>query len=217
MDNNIGDFETNVFINCPFDLEYRRMLHALIFTLIKYGLEPRIALILKDSGVVRIDKIKEMIEHSKFSIHDISRMEFLKDGDSPRFNLPFELGLDFGCRFYGADKLKDKNLLILEEEKFRYREVISDISGNDVEAHNSKVEAMVRLVWDWYCDVIGETSENWKDVWYRFNEFQTHFEKESKESGFDDSDIENISIKQYIELVKIWLGKIKEQEEVSSR
>lgn len=108
MVQNTGIFEKNVFINCPFDPDYRKMLYALVFTVIKCGLVPRIALERDDSGEERINKIKKLIRCSKYSIHDISRMEPLKEGDLPRFNLPFELGLDLGCRTYGKGRLVTK-------------------------------------------------------------------------------------------------------------
>lgn len=37
-------FESNVFINCPFDDEYKPLLRALLFSVIDLGFEPRIAL-----------------------------------------------------------------------------------------------------------------------------------------------------------------------------
>ncbi len=105
----MGDnFERNIFINCPFDSDYKPLLRALIFIILICGLEPRIALERDDCGEERIDKIKDLIKNSKYSIHDISRMEPLKKGDLPRFNLPFELGLDMGCRTYGEGKLATK-------------------------------------------------------------------------------------------------------------
>ena len=73
-------------------------------------------------------------------------MEPLKNGDLPRFNLPFELGLDLGCRTYGKGRMVTKKCLILDKERFRYMRVISDISGNDIRAHNGKDKDLIREV-----------------------------------------------------------------------
>ena len=54
-------FKDNVFINCPFDVEYYSLLRPLVFTVIYLGLRPRIALERTDSGETRIAKIIELI------------------------------------------------------------------------------------------------------------------------------------------------------------
>jgi len=71
-------FETNVFINCPFDKEYKPLLRALLFVVIDCGFEPRIASESIDSGEIRVEKIKNLIKASRYSIHDLSRMETLR-------------------------------------------------------------------------------------------------------------------------------------------
>jgi hypothetical protein len=68
------NFTNSVFINCPFDNEYLPLLKPLLFILIKLGFNPRIALERSDSGEIRLNKILELIESSKFSIHDLSRL-----------------------------------------------------------------------------------------------------------------------------------------------
>jgi hypothetical protein len=78
-------FEKSVFINCPFDSEYRPLLNALIFTLIKFGFIPRIALESSDSGVLRITKILELIKESKYSIHDLSRLQAKRENEVSNF------------------------------------------------------------------------------------------------------------------------------------
>lgn len=143
------DFNRNIFINCPFDRDYKPMLRALVFTVIDCGFEPRIATESADSGEVRVQKIKKLIEESCYSIHDISRIEPLREGDLPRFNMSFELGLDLGCRDFGTGYLSEKKCLILETEKYRYQKVLSDISGNDIKAHKSEPETLLRQVRNW--------------------------------------------------------------------
>ena len=98
MSGDLRRFERQVFINCPFDAGYRPLLQALLFTLLDAGMEPRIALESADSGQTRVQKLYQLIRDCGLSIHDISRMEPLAAGELPRFNLPFELGLDLGCR-----------------------------------------------------------------------------------------------------------------------
>ena len=75
------DFEKGVFINCPFDDEYRSLLRPLLFTIIYLGFTPRIALERSDSLELRLNKISELIQRSKYSIHDLSRLQAGSEGE----------------------------------------------------------------------------------------------------------------------------------------
>jgi hypothetical protein len=68
-------FDSNVFINCPFDREYHSLLRPLLFTVICLGFTPRIATERSDAGENRLDKIRELIRESKYSLHDLSRLK----------------------------------------------------------------------------------------------------------------------------------------------
>jgi len=128
-------FENNVFINCPFDEEYVPLLRALVFTTIYLNLEPHFSQTISSSNI-RINQIKQHIRNCKFGIHDLCRSKAMVVGELPRFNMPYELGLDIGACEYGGKLLKSKRILILETERYHYQKVLSDISGQDISAHN---------------------------------------------------------------------------------
>ena len=109
-------FESNVFVNCPFDDKYLPLLRPLLFTIIALGLSPRIALEDLDSGRPRVQKLLALIEESKYAIHDLSRIKAEKKGEFYRLNVPFELGLDVGCRLFKGGQWARKRCLILEGE-----------------------------------------------------------------------------------------------------
>lgn len=103
------EFKKNVFINCPFDSEYEDLLKPLLFTVIRSGLNPRIASERLDSGEVRLEKIKELIFESRIGIHDLSRCKSTDKNEYYRFNMPFELALDLAAREFNPTKqLKKK-------------------------------------------------------------------------------------------------------------
>lgn len=56
-------FETNVFINCPFDDEFKRLLKPLLFSLLYFNLEPKISQT-ESSANVRINQIKQHIRNN---------------------------------------------------------------------------------------------------------------------------------------------------------
>jgi hypothetical protein len=63
-----------VFINCPYDPEYRDNLNALLFAVCDCGFYPRIALESADSGELRFSKICELVRQCRYAIHDLSRV-----------------------------------------------------------------------------------------------------------------------------------------------
>ncbi|HET8774877.1 MAG TPA: hypothetical protein VFP80_13840 [Thermoanaerobaculia bacterium] len=133
----------DVFINCPFDQQYRPLLHALLFAVHDCGFLARAALEVEDSGEVRVQKILRIIGESSYGIHDISRVE------SPRFNMPLELGLFLGAKAFGGPEQQEKGCLILDEEPYRYQTYCSDIAGQDVRAHGGKPSLAIELVRNW--------------------------------------------------------------------
>lgn len=139
----------SVFINCPFDAEYKPLFRAACFTILACGYAPRCALDYSDSGTVRFTEIVKMITECGLSIHDISRVQLDKDSKLPRFNMPLELGADLGLRLEGSARQRDRKILILDTESHRYDKTLSDISGMDIEAHGDDVGKVIKHVRDW--------------------------------------------------------------------
>lgn len=139
----VPDYFRSVFINCPFDYEYRPLFHALVFAVADCGLVPRCALEAEDSSDVRIQKIMRIIEECGYGIHDISRTETSSftepDGSTehlPRFNMPLELGLFIGAQRFGSERQKRKQYLVFDTKQYRYQKFVSDLAGQDIKAHH---------------------------------------------------------------------------------
>jgi hypothetical protein len=143
------DHDKYVFINCPFDNAYEPLFRGIVFAVHHMNLEPKSAIETSDTGQPRLDKILDLIENCNYSIHDISRTEVDPDHGLPRFNVPFELGLDLGCKRYGKSRQKRKTALILDVDRYRYRTFISDIAGFDIEEHNGSVATAINVVRNW--------------------------------------------------------------------
>lgn len=143
------DYYQNVFINCPFDDPYNHIFNAIVFTVHDIGFRPRCALEISNAGQNRLDKIFNLINECKYGIHDISRTELDIVTKLPRFNMPLELGLDLGCKRFGEIIYSEKVILILDTEPYRYREFISDISGQDVFAHRNDDSEVINVIRNW--------------------------------------------------------------------
>lgn len=199
--------DRNVFINCPFDNNYFKLLKPLLFTLCYIDLIPLISET-TDSGEIRLHKIKNLMINSRYSIHDLSRMEPLRKNDLPRFNMPFECGIDFGIKLSNPKKLKNKKFLILEKERYRYHKVISDISGNDIKAHKNDPEQIIKVVRDWFKPINSNIPRH-REIWLAFNEFEFDYEDLLTEDGYDPKDISALTFCDIIEITNTWIKSFK--------
>jgi len=169
------DYAESVFINCPFDKHYEPLFYAIVLAIRDLNLKPRSAKHVNDGGQPRINKILDLIENCRFGIHDISRTDLDPIHGLPRFNMPFELGVDFGCRRYGTPDHDDKVLLILDIERDRYRTFISDIAGLDVANHNGEVETAISIIRDWLRPYLNPSlfkTPSGATIYSRYQEFQ---------------------------------------------
>ncbi len=94
--------ENHVFVNCPFDPAYRKILDGLIFAIHSLGFVARCALETDNAGEVRLAKIERLIAECRFGLHDLSAVDLDAVTGLPRFNMPLELGLFLGCRRFGG-------------------------------------------------------------------------------------------------------------------
>jgi hypothetical protein len=201
-------FDTNVFINCPFDDDYKPLLHALTFELIYLDFEPKLSQTLSSSSI-RINQIKQHIRNCKFSIHDLSRSKPMRARELPRFNMPYELGLDIGASEYGGKSLKSKRILILETERYHYQKVISDIAGQDIENHNDDPKILILKVRNWIsANFAGVTIPGQSEIWNAFNQFNADLTTKLS-STYTAKEIEEMPIGDYIKFAKDWILNFK--------
>lgn len=156
----MDDFENNVFINCPFDDDYRQLLLSVIFTIKYLGYTPRLSLESSDASVTRIDKIVGLIIESKFGIHDLSRIVSTTGNEHYRMNMPFELGIDYGGKKFKDEIWSTKKILILE--RYRYQKALSDLSGSDIKNHDDEPIKIIRVIRDWFAVTTGKRNDGGK-------------------------------------------------------
>jgi hypothetical protein len=199
-------FGKNVFVNCPFDRDYFPLLRPLLFTILYLGLSPRIALETVDSGESRLDKIVRLIRESRYSVHDLSRLKAEHAGEFYRLNMPFELGIDFGCRTFGRQPLRTKKTLVLEVDPHRYRAALSDLSGCDIETHDNTPLQVVAAVRKWLKNACGLNAPGPTKIWGDFNDFMADNYDALKADGFSDADVEGLAVPELVERMTTWLS-----------
>lgn len=198
------DFDRNVFVNCPFDSKYEHILKAILFCLVRFGLTPRIANERSNAGEPRIEKIFELVHSSQYSIHDLSRCQAQKAGEHYRLNMPFELGIDFGCRRYGGEPFSRKVILILEEQAYRYQAAISDLAGSDIEPHGGDYEVAVRKIRNWLIGLGGFEPIGAAQVLADYEDFQQWYYEQQLEAGFSEDDIQDYSTAELLDAMLGW-------------
>jgi hypothetical protein len=182
------DYEQNVFINCPFDAEYQPIFEALVFAIHDLGFRPRSALERLDSGELRLEKLAALIEQSRFSVHDLSRTSL--DGTSllPRFNMPLELGIDWGCRRYSS-RHKNKAILIFDSQRYRHQRFVSDLAGCDIQQHNSDPDVAIIALRHWLRAASGDTLPAGSSVKERYRQFRLDLPSICDDLHFDAMDL----------------------------
>ena len=198
-------YEDNVFVNVPFDSKYARLANAIVFAIHDCGFVARSALEVVDSGQARVEKILDIIQQSKFGIHDISRAGIDRNTKLARFNMPLELGLFLGAKRYGSKRDRQKRCLILDRERYRYRSFCSDIAGQDIRAHNDRPREAIRAVRDWLSSHrSGVAIPGGKAVFERYERFRVQLPQQARELKLDHREL---TFGDYTRLVVGWLSK----------
>jgi hypothetical protein len=145
-------YDRQVFLNCPFDDDYYPLLRAAVFTIQACGFTARIALENTGSESVRLDRLVRMIGQCGLGIHDLSRVRLTSPTDLPRFNMPFECGVFYGARRFGAKAQRRKRFLLLDQEPFQYQKTMSDVAGLDPRAHGNDPEKLIACIRDFLAE-----------------------------------------------------------------
>jgi hypothetical protein len=197
-------FETNVFINCPFDEKYRPILRAILFCIYYLGFQPRIAVERLNGAEARIEKLIELIEGSKYGIHDLSRLKAEKAGEIYRLNMPLELGLDIGCQRFKGGEHSDKRCLILETERFRYQAALSDLANSDIEPHGDEPLEALTVVRNWLDNEANLGAKGPSYLWGRFGDFMVYADDILLANGHSRRDIDRLPMAEWMRLMRQW-------------
>ena len=148
-----------------------------------------------------------MIADCRYGIHDISRTELDRDSGLPRFNMPLELGIFLGAKRFGPQEQKRKKCLVLDREQYRYQQFISDIAGQDIQAHNNSSKEVIMHVRNWLRNASGRETipPSGSIIWRRYREFRRDLPQMARECQLT---VEDLIFNDYTLVVTRWL-KIK--------
>jgi hypothetical protein len=128
-----------VFLNVPYDRRSEKLYLAYVCGVCSFGLIPRAAVELRESAR-RLDRILAIIKTCRYSINDLSRVELDRTPPpTPRFNMPFELGLSIGWDKFGKGR---HGWFTFESKEFRMAKSLSDLNGTDPYVHHGRIDGI---------------------------------------------------------------------------
>lgn len=219
MPSSTSSYDDNVFINCPFDKSYKPIFNAMVFAIHDAGFIARCGLEAIDSGQTRLTKLISIIKECKYGIHDISRTEVGGKTQLPRFNMPFECGLFWGCFVYGGRRHKDKRTLVLDSEEYRYHTSLSDISGQDIQIHRNDPRTAMNKVRSWLNAGSGRTTiPGGKAIWDHYVLFQKELTPMLRRAGITRTELDTPEYyPDYVTFIVEWLTEREAMAAASSK
>jgi hypothetical protein len=131
----------HAFLNIPYDSDFRVLYLAYIAGITSFGLVPRATLEISGSKR-RLDRIFTLIRGCRYSFHDMSRVELdVKRPQTPRFNMPFELGLTVAWEILNPGQ---HTWYVLESRPRRLSKSLSDLNGTDPYIHENGPSGVFR-------------------------------------------------------------------------
>jgi hypothetical protein len=130
-----------VFLNLPYDNKFKKLYLAYICGIQALGMDPRVTLEIA-GGTRRLERIFSLLSSCAFSVHDLSRVELDRTVPStPRFNMPFELGL---AAAWGKAGGANHTWFVMESKRYRLAKSLSDLNGTDPYIHGGTIKGVFR-------------------------------------------------------------------------
>jgi mRNA-degrading endonuclease HigB of HigAB toxin-antitoxin module len=152
----------------------------------------------------RIGEITKKIANSKFTLHDLSRHRSSKKNEIARFNMPFELGIDFGCYMFKPNR-KDKVMAILDSDPHTYDQHLSDMSGRDILSHNNNPDLLFEIIPTWLSKNTYKVYDSPKKLKGIYSSWTNDYKVIMKNHGYDLRTLSKMDIQTYRILIENWV------------
>lgn len=131
----------SVFLNVPYDEKFKKTYLAYLSGMVSLGLNPKATLAIP-GGITRLDRIFDLIQSCRYSLHDLSRVELDRTyPPTPRFNMPMELGIAVA---WAKLNPREHTWFVFESQERRAQKSISDLNGTDCNIHGGTEEGVMR-------------------------------------------------------------------------
>ena len=122
----------------------------------------------------------------------------------PRFNMPLELGVFLGAKQFGSCRQRSKRCLVLDRERYRFQQFISDIAGQDIKVHGNSSETAIQMVRDWLRNAIGQPSmPSGSHLWTSYQKFTVELSEMCEKAQLTPA---KLTFRDFYQLVLEWLS-----------
>ncbi len=107
-----------------------------------------------------------------------------------------------GCAAFGSKIHKEKQYLIIESEIFRFKSFVSDLSGQDIKAHNDDPAEAVKCIRNWLANKTRDRIPSHSVIWKQYLEFKADLPALCAGNAWIP---EELTFGEYSSLVTTWL------------
>jgi hypothetical protein len=112
-------------------------------------------------------------------------------------------GFFLGATRFGSPRDTQKQCLVLDRERYRYRAFCSDISGQDIRAHNDEPRDAIRAVRDWLSTHrVAVLMPGGKTIFERYERFRTQLPAQARDVRLHHTEL---TFGDYARLLVGWL------------
>lgn len=119
--------------------------------------------------------------------------------------MPFELGIDYGAKVLKGGKWGNKQILILEKERYRFQKALSDLSGSDIKNHDNEPSKIVKVIRDWFFTTEELRVDSGNKIWINFNEFNAYLYDQAIERDGHDN-VDELQVVEVLRHMDDWLA-----------
>jgi hypothetical protein len=186
-------YTRQVFLNCPYDDEYRPLLKAIVFAVHACEFTARLALEEPGSERLRLERLVSLIAECRLGIHDLSRVRSSDQEALPRFNMPFECGVFYGALQFGTKRQAQKRFLLLDSVPYRPQRTMSDAAGLDPRSHHDNPAIAVACVRDFLAMDRNPRPMGATKINALYEEFQTDLPQLAREADLEATELEPLT------------------------
>ncbi|CCH30396.1 hypothetical protein ABZ816_17040 [Actinosynnema sp. NPDC047251] len=136
-----------VFLNHPYDKDFRRHADALGFAVVAAGLVPVSARDLSSPDQLRLEMIFEAIRNCHYSLHDLSRAHGEGPDNLARMNMPLEMGM---ALYHALDRQRvDRRCAFFVPARHDFRRFASDLAGLDPKVYDDEPTTLLAGAYEW--------------------------------------------------------------------
>ena len=96
--------------------------------------------------------------------------------------------------------------MILEKDPYRFKKVISDISGQDIFTHNNEPYDLVKIVRNWIKIIFQRRAiTSAKIIWDAYNEFNFDLKEQMESEDLNPENIWAIPFNELIQIIRTWI------------